>query len=229
MKRLVFLFLIFAAGLSAATYIYEASNQDMVEIPIQTSNYQLLNLEFTVAYDAAIAVTYANRFEQVGRDVNGWYYGIPKEWIEIDDEAIEFTRRGPSTNFEAVKIYYGATWYASVVPGTHSISLMVEGSSDKYDMLLPGYSMNCLQVMVIESDPGSTVNESGSDRSYPQTTSFITSAPSIIVQGCSEVYDVSGQRVNCDISGGVIQVGELPRGTYFARTDEQTVKIVKVD
>ena len=85
-----------------------------------------------------------------------------------------------------------------------------------------------LQVLVFYNDAPS-VSETPSNITLTETHSIISCGPSVTVPGCSEVVDISGRKVDCEINGDRIMVNSLSSGTYIARGSEgRTTKIVKL-
>ncbi|TKJ42028.1 hypothetical protein CEE36_07330 [candidate division TA06 bacterium B3_TA06] len=88
-----------------------------------------------------------------------------------------------------------------------------------------------LQVMVFcPSDEEPFVTEAPPESSDGLSShSILSSGPLVHVEGCSEIYDIVGNKVDCEINDGDVYLNQLPAGTYFAKGSEgRTTKIVKL-
>jgi len=85
-----------------------------------------------------------------------------------------------------------------------------------------------LQVLVLYEDAPS-VTEAPPQSTPTENPSILSCGPSVTVPGCSEVVDISGRKVDCEVNNDRIMVNSLSSGTYFAKTDNgKTVKITKL-
>jgi len=85
-----------------------------------------------------------------------------------------------------------------------------------------------IQVLILYNDVPS-VSETPPQPAPTENPSIISCGPSVTVPGCSEIVDVSGRKVDCEINGDKVMVNSLSSGTYFAKTDDnRVVKITKL-
>jgi len=107
-----------------------------------------------------------------------------------------------------------------------SYTLRVEGKSNT--VYIMGVGDRLFQVLCISQET-STVMEQPDGNSNPSKGSSILASSNLVhVDGCTEIYNDLGQKVNCQITNGNIPVSTLPAGTYFVqRSDGGTTKIVK--
>jgi hypothetical protein len=160
---------------------------------------KLTSVEFTTTTPMSIvSITY------------GTTYSLGALWLVVDEDSIGKSACGK-----------GSTYILELTEGVHTIDLM-------YNIQI-GYVLNPrLQVIVFLQD-GSALSESPPDNNNPTPiTSILTSGNMVHVEGCSEVYNLSGQRVDCEVNNGNIPLNLLSAGTYFARgSTGRTTKIVK--
>ncbi len=161
---------------------------------------KLTSVEFTTTTPISIvSITY------------GVTYSVGGVWLVVDGDSL-----GKSVCSR------GSTYVLELTEGTHTIDLM--------HYVIIGYSVinPRLQVIVFLQD-GSALSESPPDNdNTPRVHSILATGNMVHVEGCAEVYDISGQRIDCEINNGNIPLNALSAGTYFAKgSTGRTTKIVK--
>jgi len=90
------------------------------------------------------------------------------------------------------------------------------------------YSYFWCQVMVFYTEESSVSEKPPYVEPTHQTASIITSAPAVYIPECSEIKDITGRTINCEIEDGWVSLNTLSAGTYFAKgSTGRTTKIVK--
>jgi hypothetical protein len=159
---------------------------------------ELAHVEFVLEHPSIVFITYGAAYP------SGTSF-----WLSIDEDSIGMTRGVP-------------TYITELTEGTHTIDF-IANLTHGIRVINPR-----LQVIVFLQD-GSALSESPPDDDNPTPiTSILTSGNMVHVEGCSEVYNLSGQRVDCEVNNGNIPLNTLSAGTYFAKgSTGRTTKIVK--
>jgi len=199
-KLLTIILLLGVVSMAFATDMFFVEDYMEVDTTFYSGGIQeLASVEFTIEKFSIVSITY-------GAAYSGGHF-----WITIDGDSV-----GMSQN------PFGSTFITEFSEGTYSIALMTNLT----------YNLNVinprLQVIVFLQD-GSALSESPPDDDDPiPLTSILTSGNMVHVEGCSEVYNLSGQRIDCEVNNGNIMLNTLSAGTYFARgSTGRTTKIVK--
>jgi len=160
---------------------------------------ELASVEFTLEHFSIVSITYGGTY-------SGGHY-----WVSIDGDSIGMSQSA-----------FGSSFIIELSEGIHTVVLMTNLT---YNLTVINPR---LQVIVFLQD-GSALSESPPDDINPiETHSILTSGNMVHVEGCSEIYNSSGQRVDCEIENGNIPLNTLSAGTYFARgSTGRTTKIVK--
>ena len=206
MKKALTIIALMALGVSTAyggSILYETHVEDSLDF-VGEDVVTVLELEFTTDQPSIVSVTYgAYRANNKG--------GI---WLACNEDSLGMSSALFSRN---------VNYMTELESGTYTLGLM--GSFD----YIGGYAINPrLQVLVLYNDAPS-VSETPPNITPTENPSIISCGPSVTVPGCSEVVDISGRKVDCEINGDRIMVNSLSSGTYIARGSEgRTTKIVKL-
>ena len=209
MKKALTILALMALGVSTAyggSILYETHIEDSLGLSGQAI-YKVLELEFTTDRPSIVSITY------------GWCIGFRSGsrsyWLTYNGDSL-----GMSTSWNRSTSTYMTDKLES---GTHTLELMGGlGYTEAY-VINPR-----LQVLVLYEDAPS-VSEAPPQSTPTENSSIISRGPSVTVPGCSEVVDISGRKVDCEINGDRIMVNSLSGGTYFAKTDNgRVVKITKL-
>lgn len=148
-------------------------------------------------------------------------------WITMNGTKLQTSVGSPNMN---------GSYVFALDPGNYEFELQVLTIHDIRMSLYSGdkrYSTirhPRIQALIILSDTVENhVAEKPPERGDPVQTSLIASGPSVNVPGCTEVRDITGRTVNCEISGDRVMLSTLPRGIYFIeRNDGHSIKLVKM-
>lgn len=230
MKRTASLLLTAVVFLTGGMTLYE----DQSQTPLLLPKYGTIisnEIEFTLSEKGGVViVNYLGTASSPNTQTLACY---PIASLVVDGDSIEFSEHPIYAPFGYVNSAQGSSFMLALQPGSHNIQLKVYGA--EYDT---GYdtleleSPPLLQVLVLEPDTssGSLVTEQPEVDDRQTSTSTVSYGSSITVPGCTEVVDISGRKVDCEIIDDRILTGSLCPGTYFAISDQgKKVKIVKID
>lgn len=178
-------------------------------------------IEFTMANDGVIIVLFEGVEVNPGRGRTGTSEGD----IGLEHEVL---LDGDGVNLIGIANHFN--FMSALSAGSHKVEIYASQKEWWDEILTYPTSASFLQVLVLEQDLPPEVNEPPSDADeLSSPNNVISYGSSLILPGCVEVLDISGRKVDCEIKDGVIPVGELPNGTYFARTEQdRVVKITRV-
>ena len=211
MKKALTILTLMALGVSTAfgeAILYETHIEDSLNFSGENI-VTVLELEFTTDQSSIISVTYGSYYARLAT-------GYPaKHWLTRNEDSLGMTT-ARTTN--------SSTYVTELESNTYSLNLVY-----KFGYGGEGYAINPrLQVLVLYNDAPS-VTETPPQTTPTENPSIISCGPSVTVPGCSEVVDVSGRKVDCEVTDDKVMVNSLPGGTYFAKTNNgQTVKITKL-
>lgn len=210
MKKVLTILTLLALGVSTVyggSVLYENCIEDSLDFTGKDV-VTVLELEFTLDQPSIVSVTY------------GWFRGYaagdsPYYWLA----------------------YNGDSLGMSTVRNSSTGAYMIELESGTYTLCLVGrfyYGSTAfvinprIQVLILYNDTPS-ISESPPQTTPTENFSMISCGPSVTVPGCSEVVDITGRKVNCEINGDRVMINSLSSGTYFAKTNNgRTVKITKL-
>ena len=210
MKKALIILTLMALGVSTAfggSILYETHIEDSLNFEGQNI-YEVLELEFTTDQPSIVSITY------------GWSIGYAQScrlfyWLTCNgDSLVMTTSLGQFTS----------TYMTELESGTYTLGLM------GYFGYLGGYVINPrLQVLILYNDSVPSVSETPPQPTPTENPSIISCGPSVTVPGCSEVVDIAGRKVDCEINDDRIMINSLSSGTYFAKTNNnRVVKITKL-
>jgi len=144
---------------------------------------------------------------------SGGHASFPKFWLTLNEDSL---------NMSSCIYFNTPNFMKELEAGSYTLDFMV-GQAAGDTIVNPR-----LQVLVLYDDTPS-VTETPPNITPTESSTILSQGPSVTVPGCSEVVDVSGRKVDCEINGDRIMVNSLSSGTYFARGSEgRTTKIVKL-
>ncbi|MCK4334422.1 hypothetical protein KAX06_06535 [candidate division WOR-3 bacterium] len=209
MKKALTIIALMALGVSTAfggSILYETHIEDSLDFAGE-GIVTVLELEFTTDQPSIVSITYGVS------NGHGSTYGL-SYWLTCNGDSL-----GMSTSWNRGT----STYMTELESGTYTLGLVGKFSSAGAYVANPR-----LQVLVFYNDAPS-VSETPPNITLTETHSIISCGPSVTVPGCSEVVDISGRKVDCEINGDRIMVNSLSSGTYIARGSEgRTTKIVKL-
>jgi hypothetical protein len=178
-------------------------------------------VEFTMANDGVIIVLFEGVEFNAGRGRTGGSEG---------DIGLEhgFLLDGNAVNLIGSINHFN--YMSALTAGSHKFEIYASHERSWEQILTYPTSVSFIQVLVLEQDLPPEVGEPPLEtEELSSPNNVISYGSSLILPGCVEVLDISGRKVDCEIKNGVIPVGELPNGTYFARTEQdRVVKITRV-
>ncbi|MEA3310813.1 MAG: hypothetical protein U9Q76_01200 [candidate division WOR-3 bacterium] len=211
MKKALTILTLMALGVSTAfggVFLYETHIEDTLDFAGENVA-KVMELEFTTDQPSIVSITY------------GWCRGY---FGSMGDGTNWLTCNGDSLGMSTVRNQSTSTYMTELESGTYTLGLV-----SKFYYGSQAFVINPrLQVLVLYNDAPS-VTETPPQTTPTENPSIISCGPSVTVPGCSEVVDVSGRKVDCEINGDRIMVNSLSSGTYFATgTNGRTTKIVKL-
>jgi len=210
MKKALTILTLMALGVSTAfggVFMVEDYTEGIVPIP-ETGSHKLASVMFELEQPSIILAATSTMWLKFTPNRN------LKVWLTLNGDSL-----GMSTT---TAIGRGASFMKPLEPGSHTLDFMYRGTM--FDTLVNPR----LQVLVLYNDAPS-VSEIPPQSTPTENPSIISCGPSVTVPGCSEVVDIAGRKVDCEIIENRIMVNSLSSGTYFAKTDNgKTVKITKL-
>lgn len=210
MKKALTILTLMALAASTAfgkAILYETHIEDSLNFSGQAI-YEVLELEFTTDQPSIVSITYGVS--------NGWgstSIGI-SYWL---------TYNGDSLGMSTSRSYSTSTYMTELESGVYTWKLMSKLNYTGAYIINPR-----IQVLVLYNDAPS-VSETPPQTTPTENPSIISHGPSVTVPRCSEVVDVTGRKVDCEIIEDRVMINSLSSGTYFAKTNNgQTVKITKL-
>jgi len=132
-------------------------------------------------------------------------------WLTLNEDSLGMSTQPDPSNF-----------MTNLEAGAYTLDFMIHATM--FDTIVNPR----LQVLVLYNDAPS-VSEAPPQSTPTENSSIISRGPSVTVPGCSEVVDISGRKVDCEVNDDRIMVNSLSSGTYIAKTDNgKTVKITKL-
>jgi len=214
MKKALTILTLMALGVSTAyggSILYETHIEDSLDYAGKDI-VKVLELEFTLDQPSIVSITY-------GWYIGYWFNGVTGNWA-----CHWLACNGDSLGMSASRNVSTSTYMTELESGNYTWRLM-----GRFRHTQEAYVINPrLQVLVLYNDAPS-VSETPPQPTPTENPSIISCGPSVTVPGCSEVVDVSGRKVDCEIIENRIMVNSLSSGTYFAKTDNgKTVKVTKL-
>jgi len=215
MKKALTILTLMALGVSVVfgeSILYETHIEDSLDLA-GVGTKKVLELEFTTDQPSIVSITYgvSNGY--------GSSYGL-SYWLTCTCNGDSLGISGMSTSRS-----YGTSTYMTELPesGTYTLGLVGKFPSAGAYVANPR-----IQVLVLYEDAPS-VTEIPPQPTPTENPSILSCGPSVTVPGCSEVVDISGRKVDCEIIEDRIMINSLSSGTYIAKTDNgKTVKITKL-
>lgn len=222
MRRFVLALLVLCCvALAGEISMYESFIDFSQAVTVTQQTMTVNTLEFTMANDGVIIVLFEGVEVNPGRGRSGSTSGDIglNHGVLLDGDAVNLI--GIANHFN----------FMSALPaGSHKAEIYASYARSWQEILSYPTSSSFLQVLVLEQDLPPEINEPPSENeelSFPKNV--ISYGSSLILPGCVEVVDISGRKVDCEIKNGVIPVGQLPNGTYLARTEQdRVVKITRI-
>ena len=209
MKKALTIIALMALGVSVAyggVFMIEDYTEGIVPISV-TGSHKLASVTFELGQPSIMIAATSAMWLKFTSNRN------LKVWLTLNGDSLDMSTR---------HVGNGASFMKPLEPGSHTLDFMYRGTM--FDTLLNPM----LQVLVLYNDAPS-VSETPPQPTPTESSTILSQGPSVTVPGCSEVVDVSGRKVDCEINGDRIMVNSLSSGTYFAKTnDGQTVKITKL-
>lgn len=206
-KVLLVLMALVVIGIAGEMFLVEVSREEEVRCPLLEQ--QILEVTFTLDKTAFLMISQSLHYTYTD--------GLPdmsEGWFSINEEKLLFSVSS-----------FGSTYMMPMDSGQVTVQSWVKGS------LIPGWVHKVknpiLQVMVFYplDDSLPPVDSGG----FVSSLSVLSSGPFVHVEGCNGVYDVAGNKVDCEINNGDVYLNRLSVGTYFATGSEgRTTKIVKL-
>lgn len=208
MKKALTILTLMALGMSTVfggVFMIEDYTEGKVPITV-TGDYKLAGVAFELPQLSIIHVV-------TGRAGGGVGLLSLKFWLNLD---------GSPLNMSSCSYENTPNFMKELEAGSYTLDFMV-GQAAGDTIVNPR-----LQVLVLYNDaPG--VSETPPNITPTESSTILSQGPSVTVPGCTEVVDISGRKVDCEINGDRIMVNSLSSGTYFARGSEgRTTKIVKL-
>jgi len=210
MKKALTILTLMALGVSVVfgeSILYETHIEDSLDFSGKDI-VTVLELEFTIDQPSIVSITYGVSYGY------GSSYGL-SYWLTCNGDSL-----GMSTSWNIST----STYITNLGSSTYTLGL-----TGKFRHAMEAYVINPrLQVLVLYEDAPS-VSEAPPQSTPTENPSILSCGPSVTVPGCSEVVDISGRKVDCEIIEDRIMINSLSSGTYIAKTDNgKTVKITKL-
>lgn len=208
-KVLLVLMALVAIGIAGEMemFLVQDSLEGYFDCP--NSEQKLLEVEFNLDKPALLLITQSLCY----------VYGSTQPklgWLVVNGEKLIFSVSS-----------FSPTYMMSMDSGKVTVQSWVQGCSAPSVLKVKN---PILQVMVFYPSDEPSVTEAPPESSDGLSShSILSSGPFVHVQGCSEVYDIAGNKVDCEISNGDVYLNQLSAGTYFATgSNGRTTKIVKL-
>lgn len=212
-KVLLVLMALVVIGIAGEMFLVEVSREEDVRCTL--FEQQILEVTFTLDKPAFLLISQSLWYRE---GISNLHYYPVMQWFCINGEKLVFS---VST--------FGSTYMMEMDSGQVIVQSWVKGflSSDYVRKV----RNPILQVMVFyPSDDEPLITELPPESSDGLSShSILSSGPFVHVEGCNGIYDIAGNKVDCEIGNGDVYLNQLSAGTYFARSaDGRTTKIVKL-
>jgi len=207
MKKALTILTLMALGVSTAyggIFMVEDYTEDTLDFPTP-GTYKLASVTFQLdQFSIATVVTGGERYGGSSLHV----------WLVLDENSL-----GTSI----CRWYETPSFMMELETGIHTLDFMIHTNESNGGAVNPR-----LQVLVLYNDAPS-VSETPPNITPIEISTILSQGPSVTVPGCSEVVDIAGRKVDCEVNDDRIMVNSLSSGTYIARGSEGRItKIVKL-
>lgn len=208
MKKLfttAFLMLFAMPAIAGQIIVSDEHPGEITNLPI-SDNYEAAKITVELDTTSTILIT-SGGF---------WNVTMSSNSINIDNNPITIT-----TMYE----FCNRSYLTTLQKGIHTIKLLGITRPGDYKLL-----NIYLQVLIFTPDEVQAVMETPNTNDPIKPKSILATGVSVHIDGCNSVYNISGQKVVCQITNGEVMVNSLSEGTYFAKGNNGGVtKIVKVN
>lgn len=198
-------FMLTATAFAGQIIVSDEHPGEITNLPI-SDNYEAAKITVELDTTSTILIT-SGGF---------WNVTMSSNSINIDNNHITITTMYESCN---------RSYLTTLQKGIHTIKLLGITRPGDYKLL-----NIYLQVLIFTPDEVQAVMETPNTNDPIKPKSILATGVSVHIDGCNSVYNISGQKVVCQITNGEVMVNSLSEGTYFAKSNNGGVtKIVKVN
>jgi len=209
-KVLLVLMALVVMGIASEMFLVEEHIEGEVGCPLPKQ--EILEVTFTLDKPAFLLISQSLRY------TDGGYNMMTEGWFVVNGDKLVFSVSS-----------FNPTYMMQMDSGQVTVQSWVKG----FDIsgVVRTVRNPSLQVMVFyPSDNEPFVTELPPESSDGLSSySILSSGPFVHVEGCSAVYDIAGNKVDCEVRNGDVYLNQLSAGTYFATGSEgRPTKIVKL-